>query len=99
MTSKGCVQLGDTYTLVAKNLAFNTNCMSIARGKETTITLENKDKVRHNLHITADYQEFTTGKPQPGPFTKKLRVNVDKPGSYVFVCDIHPNMEGRLIVT
>lgn len=95
--SGSCPKTGDAYTLVAKDVAWNTKCLEGQRGKEVTFTVDNRDEVAHNLHITAGSQNVKT-KLQSGPVKQTLKVKLDTAGSFAFVCDIHPNMTGTLRV-
>ena len=96
-TSGSCAAVGRAYTLVAKDVAWNSKCLAVQRGEDVTFTIDNRDDVAHNLHITAAGHQFKT-RLQSGPIKQTLKVKVDTAGSYTFVCDIHPNMTGTLRV-
>ena len=61
------------------------------------ITFDNQDaSVPHNLHFMTPTEAKTDVKT--GPATATLHLNVDKPGTYDFACDVHPAMKGQLTV-
>ncbi len=87
-------------TIVGKNIAFDVDALTVPAGQEVTITFDNQDAaVPHNLHVQAgpegDFKTEIVG----GPVLQTLTFEIAAPGSYSFVCDVHPNqMAGTLIV-
>jgi plastocyanin len=84
-------------TIVAKDLAWDTDCLQGTLGGELTIELDNRDDgVNHDLHIKG-----APGDPHTplaaGPVTQHLQVALPA-GTYEYVCDIHPAMVGKLHV-
>jgi hypothetical protein len=53
-TSATCEPSGTKLLIVAKADEFSLNCMAVATGTPTTITLVNKDSSSHNLAIYED---------------------------------------------
>ncbi len=89
--------------LVAKNLKYNTDSITLAPNTETTVTLDNKDaSVLHNFSIYTTTDATTTvfkGDLTTGPTTMKYTIPPLQPGTYYFRCDVHPDtMHGTLIV-
>ena len=85
-------------TLVAEDLAWSPDCLRAGADEPLTIRLENRDDgVQHNVHLTDAPGEPTT-QLAAGPTTQELEVTLAE-GDYAYVCDIHPNMVGRLEVT
>lgn len=83
----------------AENIAFDTDRIEIRAGQEVTFVFHNDDDgVQHNFHIQAGAVDVKTD-ITPGPDTNELVVQIDEPGTYRFVCDVHPNMTGELVVT
>ena len=79
-------------TVVIKNFAFGPATMVVAPG--TKISVENDDRAPHT--VTAVNKSFDTGTisgGQRGEFTAP-----NTPGTYPYVCTIHPSMTGTLIV-
>lgn len=88
---------GGRYTLVAHNIAWNVTCLSLAKPGAVTFTVENKDEVAHNLHVSGPGVNTKTAL-QMGPTTQTLTVTFASAGTYDFDCDIHATMEGQLRV-
>lgn len=84
-------------TLAAIDLAWDATCLRAVADEPLTISVENRDEgVQHNLHLTDAPGEAATPLA-PGPTTQELDVTLAA-GDYAYVCDIHPNMVGRLEV-
>lgn len=86
-----------SFTIVAQNIAWDRDAFTVPAGTEVTATIDNRDvKVEHNLHIRAP------GDPksplEDGPSTQVLRFTIDEPGTYDFLCDAHPMMDGVIHV-
>lgn len=92
-----CAQAVDgRVTVVAHDLAWDPPCVDAVVGP-IVITVDNRDSgVNHNLHLTDARDEPKTAL-QRGPVRQELAVDLPV-GTYEFVCDIHPNMVGRLQV-
>lgn len=79
-------------TVVIKNFAFGPSTMVVAPG--TKISVVNEDRAPHT--VTAVNKSFDTGTisgGQRGVFTAP-----NTPGTYPYVCTVHPSMTGTLIV-
>ena len=79
--------------VVIKNFAFGPATVAVAPG--TKITVVNQDRAPQTL--TASNKSFGTGTiaaGQRGEITAP-----SSPGSYSYICTIHPYMTGTLIVT
>ena len=74
------------------DFAFTPGTIEVAAG--TTVTWTNSDSAPHTA--TADDGSFDTGTLQPG---ESGSVTFDTPGTYTYVCSIHPNMTGTVVVT
>ncbi|MET7535320.1 cupredoxin family copper-binding protein [Streptomyces sp. NPDC005507] len=75
-----------------KDFAFHPATFEVSPG--TKITVTNEDSATHTL--TADDQSFDTGNLAQG---KSATITApSKPGSYSYICSIHPNMKGTLTV-
>jgi plastocyanin len=89
-------------TVVAENTAFNTDEISLPAETPTTLTLDNRDTAAHNLSIYED--ETASGEPLftfeafAGPAEETIPVEPIPEGEYYFRCDIHPTMEGTVVV-
>lgn len=79
-------------TVNIKNYKFMPDKLTVKAG--STITVHNEDSTAHTF--TADNKAFDTGNiPANGTKT----VTVSKPGTYPFMCTIHPFMTGTLTVS
>lgn len=96
--SAGCrTAEGGRVELVAKGVAWDTDCLEATAG-ELTIVVDNRDDgVNHNLHLT-DAPDGPKTDLEPGPVRQELAVSLEA-GAYEYVCDIHPNMVGTLTVS
>jgi plastocyanin len=90
--------------LVAKDLKFDKDEITLKANTETTVTLDNKDNgVLHNFSIykssDAAESEFK-GDLTTGPATTDYTVPALPAGTYYFRCDVHPDtMNGTVTVS
>lgn len=88
--------------VVAKDTAFDTKEIKLPADAPSKITFDNEDPFAHNLAIytdeTASGEPLFTFEPFAGPDTKTFDVDPLKEGAYYFHCDIHPNMNGTVVV-
>ena len=88
--------------IVAEGTAFDTDELSLPAETPTKLTLDNRDPAAHNVSIYAD--DSASGEPLftfeafPGPRTETFDVEPIAEGEYYFRCDIHPTMEGTVVV-
>ena len=96
-TTVGCKDAaGGEVTLVADDLRWDTDCLRSAPGPLTIVVDNRDDGVNHNVHLSdADGSPATD--LERGPSRQELEVDLP-PGSYEFICDLHPNMVGTLTV-
>jgi plastocyanin len=82
--------------VVAQDMAFDPDEVHIPAGHPATIVIDNRDDgVNHNIHVE-DAPEPDRTPLEPGRSRQALTVDL-QPGEYTFVCDLHPNMEGKII--
>ncbi len=88
--------------LVAQNTAFEEQELKFPADTPSTLTFENKDPFAHNFSIyrddSASGEPLFTVEPFPGPETKTLQIPPIPAGEYYFQCDIHPVMNGTVVV-
>ncbi len=88
--------------VVAQNLAFDTQELRLPAETPTTLTLDNKDSAPHNVSIyeddTASGEPLFTFEPFTGPAVEPFTVGPIPEGEYYFHCDVHPNMQGTVVV-
>lgn len=82
----------DPFTITTKAVAFKPDCLMVSSA--ASITIVNKEGLRHNFHplrtdVTLDFRHMET--LEGGPLGLP-------PGTYDFVCTIHPGMTGTIIV-
>jgi plastocyanin len=89
---------GDAIVLVAKDLKFQTNALTVAAGKPVTIVLDNQDSAPHNLAI----KDASGAEVFKGEIVSSSKVTNQVPalaaGSYTFLCEVHPDMKGTITV-
>ena len=95
---------GDVVSIVAENIAFDTDTLTLKADAENTISFENKDTVDHNVSIYPDADAglalegaIFEGEIFTGPATQEYTFDGPKAGEYHFQCDVHPNMNGAAI--
>jgi plastocyanin len=90
--------------LVAKNIAFDTDRITVPAGSQVRIDFENKDEgVPHNfaVYMTSVAEEkIFVGDIISGPKSITYMFTApEKPGDYYFRCDVHPeSMTGTFVV-
>jgi plastocyanin len=96
---------GVTTTLVAQGIAFDTGTIRLPADTATTITFDNRDAgMLHNLaiypssgEVSADAALFQ-GELITGPDTIEYSIPALPAGEYYFQCDVHPTMNGTVVV-
>jgi plastocyanin len=87
--------------LSADDLQFNANVIEAPAGEEFTITFTNLESQPHNVAVDTEEggDEIVTGEVITGPdATTTITVPALDPGEYFFVCDVHPDMNGTIVV-
>lgn len=94
---------GAGVTISAKNLQFDTKEIDLTAGQPSTITFDNQDPgVPHNIAIATDSgfaNKVFTGTTITGVTSTKYDIPALDPGTYYFHCDVHPTMQGKVVVT
>jgi plastocyanin len=90
-------------SVVAKDVKFATHDLSVGSGKAFTIQLQNQDPpgVQHNIQIRkSDGSVIEDQQPIDGGKTIVYQYKALQPGTYTFICKIHPfpDMTGTLTV-
>lgn len=94
---------GDRIKVVAKNVSWNVDQITVPAGKPVTVTMENEDAgTQHNFAVY-DGPELTKtlfkGPIFAGVATRLLHVPALPAGTYYFQCDIHGvSMSGQYVV-
>jgi len=91
---------GAVLHISAQNIEFDTDHLDASAGQPFVLQFDNRDAgVPHNVEIRdASGTSVFKGDIVTGPATAMYDVPALAPGSYMFVCDVHPNMTGTLTV-
>jgi plastocyanin len=73
------------------NFTFSPNPLTVARG--AMVTWVNEDDIPHSI-----YCESLNLRSHPMDTKESFAHRFDKPGTFDYVCGIHPHMRGRVIV-
>lgn len=89
-------------TVRAVNITFDKTSLTAPAGA-ATITFTNADNgVSHNFHLYKGSDDTGTSLGmtdiKAGPDTQQLKVTLT-PGTYFYMCDVHPQMTGTITVT
>jgi len=86
--------------ITAADLQFDANVIQAPAGEAFTITLVNNDSAPHNISVYTeqDGEEIVIGDVIDGGETIDVEVPALDAGEYYFVCDIHPDMNGSVVV-
>lgn len=83
--------------LAAADIAFDQSTLTVPAGRPFVLVFENRDSVQHNVSIfetaALEGRQFQ-GVLFAGPATRWYPVPALAAGTYVFACDLHPNMRG-----
>ena len=93
---------GGTLTVTASNLQFDTDTSALPADTAPTITFDNQDAgVQHNMAIYTDdtlSEELFSGALITGPDSAEYAIPALPAGEYYFLCIVHPNMNGAVVV-
>lgn len=88
-------------TIAADGVAFDRAELDVPANQPFILIFENREAVSHNVSIHADGAQDRRfeGVLFGGPATRWYPVPALAAGTYTFVCDLHPNMTGRLVAS
>jgi plastocyanin len=85
----------------AKEIKFSTDTITVKAGKDVHLEFVNEDEVFHNVAVYEgsgpDSRPIFNGEGFVGHAERSYEFKAPPPGSYTFVCDFHPNMEGTFV--
>jgi plastocyanin len=96
------VENGAVEITAEETLVFNVDTIEATAGEDFTITLVNNDTAPHNITIYSEEggeMLSETGPTAEAGQTVTLDVSALEPGTYYFQCDIHPDMNGQVVVS
>ena len=87
-------------TVTADDLEFDATSIEAPADETFTITLVNNDTAPHNISIYTEEggEEIVKGTVINEGETTEIEVPALEAGTYFFVCDVHPDMNGPLVV-
>lgn len=88
--------------LTANNLEFDVSTIEAPAGEAFTINFTNAESQPHNVAVYSEEggDEIVAGDIITGPdMTTEVAVDALEPGTYYFRCDVHPDMEGTIVVS
>jgi plastocyanin len=93
---------GGGITVRAQNISFDTDSIRLPADAPSTITFENADAgVQHNISIYSGpdlAEQLFQGDLVTGPGSAEYPIPPLPAGQYYFQCDVHPNMNGAVVV-
>jgi plastocyanin len=87
--------------LCSVDLEFDATTIEAPEGEEFTITYTNLESQPHNVAIYTEEggEEIAIGEIITGPdATTQIVVPALDAGTYYFRCDVHPDMEGSIVI-
>ena len=84
----------------AIGVAFDQAELAVPSNRPFILVFENREAVSHNVSIYTDSSRQDRrfeGVLFGGPATRWYPVPALAPGTYVFLCDLHPSMIGQLV--
>jgi len=101
-TGGGTIAVTDGVAeLSVADLEFDANTITAPAGEAFTISFTNNDSAPHNISVYVSEggdligeEGATIGEGE----TTELAVEALEPGTYYFQCDIHPEMNGAIVV-
>ncbi len=87
-------------TITAADMAFDTATLTAPAGEEIVVTFTNDDAVPHNFSVYTEEggEAIATGDIINEGQTDEIELGALEPGTYYFVCDLHPEMNGSFVV-
>jgi plastocyanin len=95
------VENGAVQVTAEESLVFNVDTIEATAGEDFTITLVNNDTAPHNISIYAEEggEVLALGSTIEAGQTTTLDVSALEAGEYYFQCDLHPEMNGTVVVS
>jgi plastocyanin len=91
-----------TVAVSSNNLEFDVATIEAPAGEAFTIVLTNEESQPHNVAVYTEENgdEIVIGEIITGPgATTETQVPALDAGTYYFRCDVHPDMEGEVVIS
>jgi VCBS repeat-containing protein len=101
-TSGGTATVTDgAVEMSADNLEFDVQTIEATAGEAFTITFTNNDSAPHNVAIYTEEggDAIVQGEIINGGESIEIEVPAQEAGEYYFMCDVHPDMNGTVVVS
>jgi plastocyanin len=88
-------------SIEAKDLQFNKDELDFRAESPAILRFKNADTDPHNVAIYQDdslQETIFSFDPIPGPISQDFQFTAPAAGDYYFRCDVHPEMEGAVVV-
>ncbi len=90
---------GPSATVRAVSVSYDPGEISLPGGVQVRIVLDNQDSgVPHDVRVIQGDRVFGTSPVVTGPATTEVRFGPLTPARYQYVCTVHPNMIGTLVI-
>lgn len=100
-TAGGTVSVVDGgVDIGADDMAFDANVIQATAGEPFTLTFTNNDAVPHNFSVYTEEggEAVAVGDIINDGETDEVEITALEAGEYYFVCDLHPEMNGVIVV-
>ena len=100
-TAGGTVSVVDgNVDISADDLAFDANVIQATAGEAFTVTFTNNEGVPHNFSVYTEEggDAIAQGDIINEGETDEVEIEALEAGEYYFVCDLHPEMNGTIVV-
>ena len=89
-----------SLSISAADMAFDTDALTAPAGS-VVVTFTNNDTIPHNFSVYTEEggDAIAQGKVINEGETDEVELGELEPGTYYFVCDLHPEMNGTLTIT
>ena len=85
---------GSTFTITISDFAFDSNCFTASASQG--ISIENQDAADHTFTVTGTDIDVPIGAGQT--FNGEPISGAVSPGTYDFLCTLHPTMTGQVTI-
>ena len=100
-TAGGTVSVVDgAVNISADDLAFDANVIQATAGEAFTVSFTNNEAVPHNFSVYTEEggDAIVQGDVINEGETDEVEIEALEAGEYYFVCDLHPEMNGTIVV-